>query len=335
MPETTKPALPTSEPEAERLREQAFGWLRRLTSGEMTEADVRAFDRWRANGPAHRRAFAEANLLWDTLEPVARAGRAQVDAAPILPPHMLARPLGRRALLGGATATVLGGVAYLAVRPPMQLWPALSEMAADYRTGVGERRQLPLQAGISVEMNTRTSLSGVHENGAGTSLELVAGQVAIAVEEGAPQPVVIAAGSGEARASRAQFDVRKDGDTVCVTCSQGIVDVTVTSATVTLLSGQQVVYEAQELGTVVTIDVSVATAWQRGLLIFRDAPLALVVDEVNRYRPGRIILLNSALAERRVVAGFRLDRIDDVVGYFTRVFGARARTLPGGVVLLS
>jgi len=41
------------------------------------------------------------------------------------------------------------------------------------------------------------------------------------------------------------------------------------------------------------------------------------------------------LGERRVVAGFRLDRIDDVVGYLISAFGARTRSLPGGVVLVS
>lgn len=327
--------MSASEPDADRLRAEARGWLRRLTSGEMTQADVQDLDDWRATSPAHRHAFAEANLLWDTLEPVARAGRAQAEVARIPPPHVLAKTLSRRALFGSATAAALGGVAYLAARPPMQLWPALSELTADYRTAVGERRRLPLHAGVSIEMNTRTSLSGARGSDPAASLELISGQVAVALDEGSTEPFVVIAGSGQARATRGQFDVRKDDDAVCVTCSDGAVEVEVASAAVTLRPGQQVVYEAQNLGSVATIDVAIATAWQRGLLIFRDTPLAQVIDEVNRYRSGRIILLNSALAERKVVAGFRLDQIDDVVGYFVRVFGVQARTLPGGVVLLS
>ena len=64
-------------------------------------------------------------------------------------------------------------------------------------------------------------------------------------------------------------------------------------------------------------------------------PLSQVVEEVNRYRPGKIILLNNDLARRKVVAGFRVDQIDDVVTYVSRTFGARMRALPGGIVLLS
>ena len=57
------------------------------------------------------------------------------------------------------------------------------------------------------------------------------------------------------------------------------------------------------------------TAWQQGLLIFRDVPLARVIDEVNRYRPGRIIVVDPRLGRREVVADFRLDRLDAVVEF--------------------
>jgi transmembrane sensor len=96
-----------------------------------------------------------------------------------------------------------------------------------------------------------------------------------------------------------------------------------------------VTYDSRGLGSATAVDLAVVTAWQRGLLVFRDEPLAKVVEEVNRYRPGRIILINNALGERKVVAGFRLDQIDDVVKYIEEVFGAKVRSLPGGVVLLS
>lgn len=335
MSETSKPDMSANDLDAERLEQEALDWLRRLTSGDMTEGEVAVLDRWRATSAAHRRAFAEANLLWDALEPVARAGRVQSVADLIPPPHILARPIGRRALLAGAAGAALGGAAYVAARPPWHLWPGLSELAADYRTGVGERRQVPLQAGISVEMNTRTSLSALREDSAATTLELVSGQVAVSMEDSVDKRIVVAAGAGETRALRAHFDVRKDGDTVCVTCSRGAVEVAVRSASATLRTGEQIAYGIDGLGTVSTVDLAVTSAWLRGLLIFRDAPLKRVIDEVNRYRPGRIILLNSTLAERKIVAGFRLDQIDDVVSYIIRVFGARAQALPGGIVLLT
>ena len=69
--------------------------------------------------------------------------------------------------------------------------------------------------------------------------------------------------------------------------------------------------------------------------IARDRPLAGVVDEVNRYRPGKIIITSGELKQRVVNGTFQLDRLDDFVAQVQQLFGARVTSLPGGVVLLS
>jgi transmembrane sensor len=82
------------------------------------------------------------------------------------------------------------------------------------------------------------------------------------------------------------------------------------------------------------IDPAVITAWQRGLLIFRDQPLSQVIDEVNRYWSGRIIVMDADLGRRRVTARVELARIGEVISYVQTVLDANVRTLPGGLVLL-
>jgi transmembrane sensor len=87
---------------------------------------------------------------------------------------------------------------------------------------------------------------------------------------------------------------------------------------------------------VTTADSDEITAWERGVLIFRNQSLGYVVDEVNRYRAGRIILLNQALGSRPVaLASFHLDRLDEIIPQMEALYGARARYLPAGIVLLS
>ena len=311
----------------DRVQEEALDWLRRLTSGEVTPADLDAFERWRAGSPERRRALAEANLLWDMLGRVAREADARAFNR-----SFFARPAGRRAVLAGATAASL---AYLLAQPPLHLWPAVTELAASYRTGTGERRQVEIGAGISVEMDTQTSLTAPVIDGQLYSLDLISGQLAISVQAHAGRSVVVTAAGGQVEADLANFDVRRDDSSVCVTCADGAVRVAYRSTTAMLGPRQQVTYDSRGLGSATAADLAVVTAWQRGLLVFRDVPLVEVVEEVNRYRPGRIILINSALGERKVVAGFRLDQIDDVVKYISEVFGAKVRSLLGGVVLLS
>jgi transmembrane sensor len=332
MPETKKPMeAPADNSDRAavpgRVQQEALDWLRRLTSGEVTRADLDAFERWRAGSPERRRALAEANLLWDMLGKVAREADARA-----LNRSFFARPVGRRVVLAGATAASL---AYLLARPPLHLWPAATELTAAYRTATGERRQVEIEAGITVEMDTQTSLTAPVAAGQLYSLELISGQLAVSVQALADRSVVITAAGGQVQADAANFDVRRDGSSVCVTCADGAVRVAYRSTTATLGPRQRVTYDSRGLGSATAVDLAVVTAWQRGLLVFRDEPLAKVVEEVNRYRPGRIILINNALGERKVVAGFRLDQIDDVVKYIEEVFGAKVRSLPGGVVLLS
>jgi len=184
-------------------------------------------------------------------------------------------------------------------------------------------------------MDTQTSVATPTVVGDLYSLELISGQLAVSVHAQAERSVVVAAAGGQIRTDRGGFDVRRNGASVCVTCTDGVAEVSYRSATAKLQSGQQVIYNGRGLGLPLTTDPTVVTAWQRGLLVFHDLPLSEVIAEVNRYRPGRIILLNDALAERKVVAGFRIDQIDDIVNYIAQAFGAKVRPLPGGVVLLS
>ena len=326
---TTGMSAGTDDAATMRIQSEALGWLQRLTSGEVTQADLAALDCWRAANPEHRRALAKANLLWDVLGKAAREAEVRGHERPSVHPF-LSRPQGRRAFLAGAAAA---GVACLAVRPPFHLWPSSAELLASYRTATGEHRQFAISSGVTVEMDTQTSLSPPVTTDRSYSLELISGQ--LAVSAGAERSVVIAAADGQTRADRARFNVRRDDSSVTVTCSDGSVQVFCKSVTAVLGPGQQVAYGDHGLGPVHSTDPAVITAWQRGLLIFRDVPLAQVVAEVNRYRPGRIILANEALAKRKVVAGFRIDQIDDAVRDLARSLGVQTRSLPGGIVLMS
>jgi transmembrane sensor len=319
---------------ADRIRAEALDWLRRLGSGEITRADLEALDRWRMASAGHRRAFAEANLFWEVAGKAAQEAQARGRAGQSAP-AVLGKRIGRRALLGGATAAAAATIAYGVVRPPLGLWPSMAEFAADYRTATGEQRRLAISSGITIDMNTQTSLTAPVRVGEHFALELVSGEVAVSVRAEAGQPLRLAAGYGQIEADRATFDVRRDGSSVCVTCTEGLVRVTGPSADASLAAGQQLTYGNSGLGSAVAVDPAVVTAWKRGMLIFRNAPLAQVIAELNRYRPGKIILLNKALAERSVVAGFRLEEIGQAVDYLCRAVGAQARSLPGGVVLLT
>ena len=306
-------------------------WVVRLRSGNVSRDDIEALNRWRAESMSHRTAFAFANAQWNMLRQAAQ-NVATADVA-----SRERSMLTRRAWMGGALAASLGGAAYLAVRPPLELWPSLSELSADYRTDVGERRQINVAEDVSVELNTRTSVvAGAGADAQG--LTLISGEIAVATgRTGAKlrQPFVVAAGAGRVSALRATFDLRRDGHEVRVVCLDGAVSVACGQETVSLNGGQYLNYGADGFGNVKPSDSRSVDAWRRGLLVFENQPLAQVVSEINRYRRGRIVLTSARIGHLPLDATFRLDRIEEVVPKLAHLFSLKVRTLPGGVVLLS
>lgn len=313
---------------------EAHRWVRRLTSGEATEADAAALRRWCAQSAAHRSAFADARLFWATLEPAGSALRddeARDDAR-----RRTRQILSRRAMLGGALAASVAAAAV--IRPPLDLWPSIFELEADYRTGTGEQRQVAIADVASVEMNTRTSLSvGGHSDG--RTVALLAGEASFHVTAARAtsdaQPFSVVAAGGTTSATDARFDIRVDGASVRVTCLADRVDVTHATRTVTLAPREQVRYDRTALGDIVTVDPAVASAWRQGLIICNNTPLTEVVAELNRYRSGRIVVLRSEIGRLPVSGRFRIAEPDQALLQLEHAFGIRVRSLPGGLALLS
>lgn len=320
--------------ELDPLERAAVDWVHLLASGKATAADAEALKRWCLQSQAHAAAYAEASRLWRQFGPAARNLRRRGEISRGLAPLDLVRPVvRRRAVLGAGLAAAAG--AYAVIHPPFALWPALAELRADYRTDTGEQRQLALPGDISVRMNTQTSIALRSAEGSADRVELIAGEASFAAQSAASRPLVVLAADGRTIASGARFDVRRMGPAVCVTCIEGGVRVEQRSDTAAIGAGQQIRYDGSGLGSVAMADPELVTAWQRGVLIFRLTPLAEVVEEINRYRPGRVILLNGALGRKLVSGRFRIDHMDEILLRLDQAFGAKSRSLPGGIVLLS
>ncbi|MES2032171.1 MAG: FecR domain-containing protein [Pseudomonadota bacterium] len=322
--------------ESDMLRQDAWNWVLRLTSGDATQADLKDLKSWCARSSLHAEAFAQASGRWRSFGPaLENAVRQQSPgrgAVAFAPRTLAGQAMGRRAFLGGALAASAAGAAFVAVRPPLGLWPSVTELAADYRTAAGEQRRIALADSGSVEMNTRTSLNLVADPAGTDRIELIVGEAAVSTRAKA---VAVIAGNGRATADAASFSVRCDGSNVSVTCLEGVVEVTRHGRATTLRQNQQIAYAADKIGPLVSVEAAVVTGWRDGELYFRNEPLSHVIEEVNRYRSGRIFLMNESLGQRRFTARFKLDRLETVVAQLEAAFGARVTKLPGAVIVIS
>jgi transmembrane sensor len=317
------------------LQGEALARVRHLGSGQATREEIEDTKQWGRRTADHEAALAQASLLWDRLGPAGRnlLQRRGETALPGWNPIQSQRGVSRRAMLGGALAAFAAGYALL--RPPLGAWPSLSNLLADYRTTAGEQRKLTIGGGVTVTLNTQTSLNVWPQGGETDRIEVLTGEVAVATDAASETKVIVVAGDGEARARRARFNVRRGGKTTCVACLMGEVDVVRGGRMLTLGAAQQVVYASDGLGPPSPSDPVRVSAWQDGLLIFHYTPLFDVVAELNRYRPGKIFVLNSELGNRVVNGRFRIDNVDGVMTTLQDIFGAKMTRLPGGIVLLS
>lgn len=299
----------------DRLQSEARDWLILLTSGRATVADARALRQWCAQSPEHARAFEQSKLLWQQLQPAAERLQAP-------------RHLGRRAFLGGAMAA---SAAFLLIRGTVP--GGFSGLGADYITEVGEQRRVDLADGVSLELNTQTRINRRDSADGARNFELVSGEVEVLTR--AQAPLKVQAGAGWLSASQARFNLRNIDHNVCITCLDGTLQVDVQGRSIRLESGQQLTYDAGRVSAPQTVDTSTVIAWRQQVLVFNDATLATVIDEINRYRPGMLLLLNSELGKRKVQARFSLDQLAGVALLIRDAYGAKCTELPGGVVVLS
>ncbi|UVH57833.1 FecR domain-containing protein [Variovorax paradoxus] len=333
-----------TETELGSLQHQAQAWWMRLHSGEATRADADAFRQWATRSAAHAQAWRETMRVWSSLDPLLAEEAARL-ALPARKParlfswqgmsHALQSP-GRRAFLGGAVAaSVTAGV--VAVYPPLGLWPSVEELAADYRTGTGEQRQLALGRDVNVQMNTQTVINRVGTGGGAgaetVGLELVAGEAEIALDGSAS--FFVDAGGGRLQARVARINVRYTGPQVCVTCLEGRVTVSVAGQRRMLEQGSQLFYDKSGMQEPVGADLAGVGAWRTGVLSFDRMQLSEVIAEINRYRPGKIFLRNDELGRTQVRMQIALRSIDNAPAMIHELYGARMRSLPGGIVVLS
>ncbi len=309
------------------LRDEALAHVVRLRSGEATADETAELMRWRARSDAHAEALVEAIRLRRLVGQVVATDRV---SSPEGPSTIGRAGLARRAFLGGAVAASAVGAAMVATHPPLDLWPSLAELGSDYRTAKGERRAVSVAQGVSVELNTHTALA--RGEGASGGLTLVSGEIAVDAE----RPVLVRVKGGAASAAAGRFVMRLDGDQACVTCLAGLVKIRLDDgAGAQLAAGEQQRFGQGRMGVRAPVDPAGVDAWRRGLLIFSDEPLSRVVEEINRYRSGRIVLASRRLAGIPVNAVFQLDRMDRALLQIREVAAARVTALPGGVVVLS
>ncbi len=311
---------------------QAQAWLVHLTSGTATREDGEAFRRWCMANEQHAEAFARTRQMWQDLGPAVARRQASASRGE-RPAARHGVRMSRRAFLGSAIAASVAAV--IVARYGVDTGGQRGT-GATLRTAVGEQRHVDVTQGVALEMNTATDI-GVRSSGNTiTGFRLRSGEAVVRIDPNHGAPFVVELEDARVLSGPgASFAVRCVDGVSTVTCLEGQA-VLARAATKTLVKpSQQLAFDADGLGDAVAVNPATALAWRHRVLIYDNQPLADVVTDINRYRPGRIVITDHALGERRVHARFTLDQMADVATLIEDAYGAHATHLPGGWVLLS
>lgn len=278
---------------------QAVEWLARRHDPDITGFDADAFQAWLAASSRNRRAFAEVEALWQA------GGRTAITETAV-GPALSRRAFARRALAAGIAALAVTGVGTLALAPE----------PADFRTAPGETTRITLPDGTAVEMSTDTALRLVFSE-TERRIELLSGEAFFIVTKDTARPFRVAAGETEAEALGTAFSVARTDDGARVTVTEHSVAVTAGGERRVVTAGQHVVASAMggrlRLGPIEGADIDRDLSWRAGKLVFLDRPLGEVVANLDRWRRGRTVILDSALAARPVTVVLDTRRAGNAV----------------------
>lgn len=310
------------------LEEESLVWVERMTSGSASRADLAALQLWRNQSRAHASALREAIEFHRACWGLAEERATQAFVQPII-----RRPkIARRAALGAAMAVFAGAAAWAAVNPPLHLWPSVAEIGADYRTEKGEQRQIILDQSVHVHMNTMTSLS--KEQVAGKDgARLIEGEIAVTLPA-TTKPYTVLVSELAITALGGTINIRSDATGISVTAIDGKADITFGGQTMSLAPQQMARVIDGVLQSPKVVDLAPIEAWRQEILLLRNSSVAAAVQEINRYRPGVIVIGSSRLAARRINVVLQLSDIPGSLAAICSLTGARATTV-GDYVILS
>ena len=294
------------------IRQAAAQWAVLLADEALDDARRKALQQWLQADTRHVEALSFAQRTWAALGSVSADGPAPRRATPVaVVRHPRRHARLRRWSAAACLALLLGGLGL------SQGDRLLLPLLADQRTTTGEVRSLTLADGSEVTLDSASAIRLDYSPGQ-RRVELLAGAAIFQVAPQADRPFVVAASGGTAQALGTRFLVqRDDGDGALVAVLEHAVQVTAGGLQQRLEEGDSLHYDASGMSRT-ALDLQRATSWQRGLLVFDRMPLAQVVEQLNRYRPGLIMIGDEALAQREVSGVFRLDALDDALATLVR-----------------
>ena len=184
-------------------------------------------------------------------------------------------------------------------------------LLADLRSPTGQWQTHTLADGSRLTLGSNSAVN-LHFSAGERHVELLRGDILVDVAKDAQRPFIVDSGHAAIRALGTRFTVRRDGGATLLNMLESTVSAQVPRHPASIVqAGQRARITRDGVGTLTAIDAaSVQEAWRAHQLVVDDLPLAEVLDELARHRPGQLHYDRAQIAGIRVAAVLPLDDTD-------------------------
>jgi transmembrane sensor len=205
---------------------------------------------------------------------------------------------------------------------------------AEFATALGERKHVALPDGSVIDLNSRSRLQVRFEQDRRV-IELSEGEAMFSVAHDTSRPFVVDAGNGKVTVTGTRFDVRRDVMQTRVAVEQGTVKVQGRDAAddqfISLTAGLGTHIDAQGVvAAAYAVNPAELTAWRSGKLVFNNASLSEVAEEVSRYRQKPLTVGSAKVGNLRLTSVFKSDNTDALLKALPNILPVAIRTLDDG-----
>lgn len=282
------------------ILEAAARWYVAMQDADAPRQTRAAWQRWLDADDRHREAWTQLLTLQQ------RLGSVPGD---LLLPTLQAARQQRRRFLSVALLLAGGTAAGLYSAPPWRV------LAADLRTGTGERRMVGLPDGGTLYLNTASAVD-IEYSPESRVLRLRQGELLVqtAPDTVGRRPFEVHTPEGRILALGTRFSVRMEDSATRVAVFQDAVNVQPAdpgASAARLDAGQQARFTARAVDTPQPVAAG-QSEWINGRLIAIDQPLGDFIAELSRYRRGSLSC-DPGVASLRLSGAFRLADTDAVL----------------------
>ena len=330
------------------INQEACQWVARLHESELSEQERAELKAWINQSPEHSAEIRRMAKRWEELNALT------VLAVPNEQPE----PVTQSGMFGSGAFKAAVAAVFAFVVVGVLLWPnytpeaVVEDSVKSYATTIGEQRLVTLPDNSTVLLNTNSQFN-VAYTPEYRDIYLVYGEAHFEVAPNAEKPFRVFAGKSQVLAVGTAFSVYLKKATVEVTVTHGSVAIdsigepiveslpemkaegVISSAIVS--AGEFAEFNQFE-GTIETNtlpEAALVPSWHHGQLKFSGEPLEHMVEEISRYSPLSIVILDDELRNLRIGGLFNVGETNKMFEALEDGFGIKAEYINENLVHLS